>query len=476
MSVLSKIWNWFDERTGTSELIGPIVRHPVPAGTASNKTGWLYVFGAATLASFILQVGTGIALAAEYIPSAAHAYNTLNFITNDLTLGRVLRGAHFFGATAMVLFIGIHTARVYLTGSYKYPREVSWLSGTVLLGLTVLMGFTGQLLRWDQDGVWSVVIAAEQAGRVPVIGHALAHFILAGETVGASTLSRFFAFHVFFIPALLFAIIGLHLYLVIHNGISEPPKAGRPVDPRTYNAWYQALLKREGRPYWPDGAWHEILFGGVLIVVIMFLALVFGPPHLGKPPDPSITEAYPRPDWYLLWYYALLALLRPGIEDYFIVLAPVIFFGALILLPLLANKGERSPIHRPWAILVVVAVVLTVGSLSWVGDVAPWSPRFAAQPLPPEVVGATTGPIARGAQLFHDKGCEYCHAISGHGGIRGPDLTRIGDRLGPGDLTTTIATGVGTMPAYVNALTPDEMDALVKFLSTRTSQVSGPVR
>src|SRR5207248_8460685 len=140
-------------------VVVPIARHPIPPGSADRRTGWLYVFGTATLLAFVLQAVTGIALALEYVPSANSAYQSISFITNDITLGRILRGAHFFGASCMVILIGLHMARVFLTGSYKYPREVNWLSGTVLLALTLLMAFTGQLMRWDQDGVWSVVIA-----------------------------------------------------------------------------------------------------------------------------------------------------------------------------------------------------------------------------------------------------------------------------------------------------------------------------
>ncbi|HJT86502.1 MAG TPA: cytochrome bc complex cytochrome b subunit, partial [Bryobacteraceae bacterium] len=420
MKLLKRAWSWFDDRTGLSETLGPVARHPVPP-----NTGWKYVFGSAILFAFVLQVVTGMALATAYISSAGEAYHALQFISKDAAWGPLLRGMHYFGASAMVLLVGVHMLRTYLTGSYKFPREMNWLSGVLLLGLTILMGFTGQLLRWDQNGVWSTIVAAEQAGRVPLLGHWMARFILGGQTVGGATLSRFFAFHVFFIPALIFIFVGFHLYLVVRHGISEPPVAGRPVDPRTYRTWYEDMLKRSGVPFWPDAAWRDAVFGVLVLGAIIALAMIVGAPELTKPPDPTIIQAYPRPDWYLLWYFAVLAQLPHGTESYVIVLAPVLAGLVLVLLPFLFSRGERSPARRPWAVAIVVLVVMMVGTLWVAGEKSPWSPDFAAKPLPAAVVSASNSAARNGAQLFFKKGCEYCHTISGQGGKRGPDLTDV---------------------------------------------------
>ena len=459
------IWKWLDDRTGIAETLGPMARHLVPPDTR-----WWYVFGSATLCAFMIQVVSGVALAFSYIPSANEAYSTLQFISHEAAFGHFMRGLHYFGASAMVLMVGLHMAQVFLFGSYKFPREMNWMTGVLLFGFTLIMGFTGQLLRWDQNAVWSVVVAAEQAGRVPLIGGWLARFTLGGDSVGGATLTRFFAIHVFIMPALIFAFVGLHLWLVLRHGISEPPKPGKPVDPKTYRREYNELLKKVGRPFWPDAAWRDVVFAVAMIVVIAALALSFGAPQLGKPPDPSLIAASPRPDWYLLWYFAVLALLPHGTEKYFMVFGPLLVGLLLILLPFISNRGERSPRRRPWAVAAVLMTVVMIVTLWVAGAKSNWSPNFNAEPLPANVVVATSGPVFEGASLLHSKGCLNCHLIESYGGRRGPPLTDIGNKLSSAQMILRISNGGVNMPAYAANLTPAEMNALVAFLESRKAR------
>lgn len=462
MNRLKTIWKWIDDRTGISEALGPLARHLVPPDSR-----WTYVFGSATLFVFILQVITGVGLSLLYQPTSETAYSSLQYITNQVPLGAILRGIHYYGASAMIILIGIHMVRVYIYAAYKYPREMSWISGVILLALTVGMGFTGQLLRWDSNGVWSSIVGAEQAGRIPFIGTWLAHFILAGGTLGGATLSRFFAIHVFLIPALLFGLIGLHLFLVVRNGISEPPKAGRPVEPKKYLDWYKEMLKKKGVPFWPNAAWRDMAFGLLVVVIILLLAVFVGPPKIGTPPNPANIISNPRPDWYLLWIFALFALMPRGIESFMIAFAPLIVGAVLIFLPLFFNKGERSPWRRPWAIGIVVFIVTMVGTFWYEGVKSPWSPDFNAKPLTKEVIGNVSPPAFSGADLLYKKGCLYCHAISGDGGHRGPDLTKVADRLTKEEMTIRIVNGAGNMPAFGGSMTKKELSDILAFLQTR---------
>jgi ubiquinol-cytochrome c reductase cytochrome b subunit len=459
---IKKSIRWLNDRSGISEMLKPLMNHPVPPGSR-----WAYVFGSATLFCFILQVATGIGLALLYQPSSDKAFQSLQYITYQATMGKTLRGVHYYGATGMIIMMGIHMLRVYLTAAYKYPREMNWISGVVLLILTISMGFTGQLLRWDDNGVWSAVVAAEQLSRIPLIGKFIAQLLLGGDTLGGQSLSRFFAYHVFLFPSMLFLFIGFHLWLVIRNGISEPAKAGRLVDPRTYRQWYKNHLRNQGVSFWPYAAWRDAVFSAAVIIAIVALAVLIGPPLLSKQPDPSMVNTEPKPDWYLLWIYALFALMPHAIESYVMFIGPLVVFFLLFALPFLSNKGERSPIKRPWAIVGSAAVVVSVVALLIAGNKANWSASFTAKPPPASIVTASDTMAAAGLVLFQQKACLYCHKIDEYGGNVGPDLTHVGNRLKEQDMIIRISNGAKNMPAYGSSLTNEELQKLLAFLKTR---------
>jgi ubiquinol-cytochrome c reductase cytochrome b subunit len=463
-------FRWLDERLGIGMLFKVTALHPVP-----RSVNWWYVFGSAALTAFIFQIVTGIFLAFVYIPSPDHAYQSLQWITYHQFLGNVIRGIHYWGASAMVLLVFIHLAANFLYGSYKYPRELQWISGTLLLMMTIVMAFTGQLLRWNQDAYWAIVVGAAQAARTPFIGGPLAQLFTAGPVVGGQTLTRFYAIHVFLVPGVMFLLLGMHLYLVIYKGISEWPVPGEPVDPKTYWANYQEILHTDGEPFFPGPLAKDAAMALIAGIVVVGLAIFAGAAKLGHPANPTMA-ANPRPDWYLIWYFALLAQAPPASEDYLIILFPAVAFLILLLMPL-ANKGERHFSRRPWATGSVVLAAFFTAILVFQGYQSPWSPDFVGPnadqipALPTAFVSSLPNAQVRaGARLMHVEGCLGCHMINGVGGLRGPDLSHIADRLTLAQFIWRIGRGGGAMPPYGNNLSPAQMNDLVAFLETRTAR------
>src|SRR2546427_10521162 len=191
--------------------------HPVPRETAS----WFYVVGSAALTVFVLQIVTGILLAFAYVPSAGEAWSSLQILNHDVSLGWFIRAMHGWGSNFMVAIVLIHMVQVFLFGAHKFPRELTWVIGVFLLLMTLGMAFSGQVLRFDQDAYWGLGIGASIASRVPVAGPAIVKLMLGGPIIAGATLSRFFALHVFVIPGMLIAFVGLHVLMVLRLGINE---------------------------------------------------------------------------------------------------------------------------------------------------------------------------------------------------------------------------------------------------------------
>lgn len=210
--------DWVDERTS---LTGParwMMFRKIPKGT-----NWFYTLGSSTMFAFLSQAVTGVFLAMYYQPSVNGAYESARYITNEAFMGELVRAMHKWGATVMTVLIFLHMARTFFFGSYKYPRELNWIIGVVLLILTMAMGFTGYLLPFDQRSYWATVVGVNINGTGPLVGPYLSDFLLGGPQFGATTLSRFYAIHMLLIPGALAALIGAHLYLVAKHGTTAPP-------------------------------------------------------------------------------------------------------------------------------------------------------------------------------------------------------------------------------------------------------------
>lgn len=214
----SKVGEWLDDRTGWRGSWTAVFLRKIP------KVNWLYTLGSATLFAAVIQIVTGILLTLYYVPEPDQAHASVLYITETLPFGWLIRGLHHWGASAMVLLAILHMLRVIVYGAYKYPREVTWITGIALLLITFGFGFTGYLLPWDQKAYWATVVGTRIAEVVPVVGDSIRNVLLGGQEISGLTLSRFFGFHVWVLPSLLLVLIGIHMYLVIRNGISAPPK------------------------------------------------------------------------------------------------------------------------------------------------------------------------------------------------------------------------------------------------------------
>ncbi len=214
----SRLGNWLDERTGWRGDWTAVFLRKIP------KVNWAYTLGSATLFALILQFVTGILLTLYYVPDPEQAYASVDYITNELPLGWLIRGLHHWGASAMVLLVILHMVRVIIYGAYKYPREVTWLTGVVLMLVTFAFGFTGYLLPWDQRAFWATVVGTEIGAVVPLIGDWLKELMLGGPEISGLTLTRFFGAHVWVLPSVILLLVGIHIFLVIRHGISAPPK------------------------------------------------------------------------------------------------------------------------------------------------------------------------------------------------------------------------------------------------------------
>jgi quinol-cytochrome oxidoreductase complex cytochrome b subunit len=224
--------DWLEERSGIVGGVRYFLFRNVP-----SDVNWMQTLGSATLTAFLVQATTGVILAMYYRPDPDTAYASIQHITNDVTLGWMVRGMHRWGASLFIILMFMHMGRVFLFGAYKYPRELNWIVGVLLLAMGLLEGFTGYLLPWDQTAYWATVVGINLNGTAPFLGPFIASFLRGGAEIGPETLARFYSIHMLLIPGAIAALIGLHLYLVVRLGVTSPPwskeAAGTgPLEPR----------------------------------------------------------------------------------------------------------------------------------------------------------------------------------------------------------------------------------------------------
>jgi ubiquinol-cytochrome c reductase cytochrome b subunit len=412
------LYEWLDSRLKLKAVERTLLDEPIPGGAS-----WIYVFGSATLFLFLLQAITGMFLAVYYAPTPDHAYDSIQFIEKQVTFGAFVRGLHHWGASAMVVAIGLHMLQVFLYGAYKPPREVMWMVGVVLFLITLGFAFTGYLLPWDQNAYWATQIGINMVGTVPVVGDLAVRVLRGGETLGALTLSRFFAVHVLFLPAALAGLILLHLFILRRVGPAGPWTGGMErrqhsaqAAPPAGDAPRESADRRvrTSETFYPRQVFMDavVMLGVFAAVAALALAVPF---PLADKADPSDTTFVPIPEWYFLFYYQLLKYAHGPLEPLATWVLPSLFFLALLFWPFLDRNPSRRLVKRPLA--------LGAGALFLVMVFALLGISIHDLRALPRVDPA----VARGKAVFARFGCAGCHRVHGEGGAVGPDLSFVGD-------------------------------------------------
>ncbi len=283
---------WLRERLPVDpETIAALTNEPVP----NHLKRWWFALGGTPAYLFVVQIVTGLLLAVYYEPSAAKAYESVRFITEDAPFGWYLRGVHKWGATLMIAAVVLHQMRVFFTGAYRRPREINWIVGMLILLTTLLTGFTGYSLVFEQLSYWGATVGANITESVPVVGPFLKHVLLGGPTYNAHTLPRFFVLHAAFLPGLLVVLVAIHISIVRIQGVTELRFRDEEDAPKKYFDFF------------PDHLLTELVIGLVLMVLLSFLATVF-PPHLGPKADPLSTPDVIKPEWFFYVAFRWLKL------------------------------------------------------------------------------------------------------------------------------------------------------------------------
>lgn len=395
----SRLMRYLDERIRIRALLSFLLDEPMPGGAR-----WAYVFGSMVFFTLIIQFVTGVMLAFYYGGTPDHAWDSVNYIDhlryNNLDVGRLIRGLHYWGASMMVILVGVHLLQVFLWGAYKRPREIMWLVGIVLLGLTMTAAFTGYLLPWDERAYWGTIVGTNMIGLVPVIGPLLKSVIRGGTGLGALTLSHFFTIHTMVLPSLFILFVVFHLVIFRRVGPAGPFRGTPPT------------LEAQKEFFYPRQVLMDALGMLAVFIIIAGLAVVF-PPGLEALANPANSSYNPTPAWYFDWIFELLKMIRPEILG--VLGLPALIGIVLILLPFVDKKPERSPFKRPLAVLTTLLVLGAMVGLS-----------AAAEAGYKKLVVLDQGSVLTGKALFEQSGCLGCHTVMGKGGNIGPDLSEEG--------------------------------------------------
>jgi ubiquinol-cytochrome c reductase cytochrome b subunit len=388
---------------GWETHLRPFLEKPLP-----GNLNWTFTLGSLAALLLLVQAVTGMLLALYYNPSPDHAYQAVDYIMKEVTLGRIIRGLHHWGAGAMVICVFVHLVSNFFFGAYKSPRELTWVVGVCLFLLTLAFGFTGYLLPWDQKAYWATVVGTSVPEEIPMIGPFITHLMRGGEEVSGLTLTQFYAVHVLILPALTLLLVLAHIYLVRVHDIAGHWDPEHPDGERT-------------KHFFPDHLFRGAVAFAVLLSALLILATFVEPPRedIAMTPDPTYL---PRPEWYYLWLFELLTYFSGRTELIGTLVVPLGGVLLLLFLPFLSRLPHRSPADRPVATAFAVTCLAGVVYLTLMGMED--SRAYSQMVLVPD--RKLTDQESQGLQVWFERDCAYCHHILGKGGRReGPDLSNV---------------------------------------------------
>ncbi len=393
--------DWVDERANIKPFMNEMLYHRVPK--IVNPLDFL---GLATLFVFINQMVTGMFLAMFYQASSQTAYQSIQYIMEKVPLGWVIRDLHYWGANAMVVLVAAHMLRGFYVGAYKKPREITWITGVVLLFIVILFAFTGYLLPWDQQSYWATMVGTWMPFYAPFVGIYIAYLARGGAYISGLTLTRFYSIHMLVLPALLLVFFGIHFAMVLKNQMLVVEEAERkPKGTKGLVTFY------------PYTVFQMTMLIVVVAMVLLILALSQHAPLLA-PADPLNKAHYnPVPLWFFFSIYQLLKYIPSALDPLGIIGLPTIAVIALVALPFFDKNPRREPRHRPWAMSISGVTVAAVLLLTYLG-----AANQGISPSGPGPVAVVAKPsFTRDIEPIFQAHCAVCH--SGSNAQMGLDLT-----------------------------------------------------
>jgi ubiquinol-cytochrome c reductase cytochrome b subunit len=404
-TVIRKILDWVDHRTGLETAVKDFLYEDIPA-----SSGWHQVFGSVALFLFLVQAFTGVLLAINYAPTPGEAYHSLRYIIEELTGGRLLRGLHHWGASAMIVVVGLHLVQVAIWGAYRKPREATWLVGVLLLLLVLAFGLTGYLLPWDNRAYWATVVTVEISGLAPGLGDYIKRFLGSQDgSIGAVTFARFYGLHTMLLPFVTTFLILFHVYLVRKHGVAPAPEdVGRPP-----------------KKFYPGQAFKDTVAVFIAFVILFTLAVVVDAP-LERMADPNDRTYIPRPEWYFLFLFQTLKFFEGSLEVVGAIVLPTLAILGLALVPFL----DRSQLTRVWQRTFAMTVVglLAIGWTSLTIAAIVTTPKQSERPVVDGGWTLLSPAELAGYSHFRASGCESCHNILDGPPKAGPTLATLAQR------------------------------------------------